>query len=50
MAKGWEADIWEDDVCMECGADHYVESKIPGVCKDCSDEIPTARALPEDES
>lgn len=39
MAKGYEDDIWEDDACLECGATHYHESKTPGICVECYNDL-----------
>jgi uncharacterized membrane protein len=39
MAKGLDAEIWEDDACLNCGATNFFESKTPGLCFECYVEM-----------
>ena len=43
MSKDWyeEDGAWIDNVdnsCLSCGELHYRESRIPGICVECSEE------------
>jgi hypothetical protein len=40
VARDWEdAGGWDAELCMECGEDHYVPSRVPGLCKSCADPV-----------
>lgn len=34
----------EDEFCANCGERHYNPSRVPGLCKDCQEELRSLRA------